>query len=91
MLTDCFFPTNLFFHFKSFLIIFDWLEKGLDRKPAPIEMIMYTGYQLAATHMFKSCYKTASRSFLVIFRLTNLENLFDEFFPSLICTPDLKV
>jgi len=29
-----------FFHFESFLITFDWLEKILDRKPAPIEVIM---------------------------------------------------
>jgi len=37
-----FFPANpfSFFHFKSFLITFDWLEKSLDRKPAPIEAIM---------------------------------------------------
>jgi len=30
----------LFFHFESFFIIFDWLEKSLDGKPAPIEVIM---------------------------------------------------
>jgi len=37
-----FFPANLFpfFHFESFLIIFDWLEKSLNRKPAWIEVIM---------------------------------------------------
>jgi len=29
-----------FFHFESFLIIFDWLEKILDRNPVPIEMII---------------------------------------------------
>jgi len=31
---------SLFFHFESFLITFDWLEKSFDRKPAPIEVIM---------------------------------------------------
>jgi len=31
---------TMFFHFESFLITFDWLEKSLDRKPAPIEVIM---------------------------------------------------
>jgi len=37
-----FFSANLFsfYHFESFLITFDWLEKSLDRKPAPIEVIM---------------------------------------------------
>jgi len=30
----------IFFHFESFLITFDWLEKILDRKPDPIEVIM---------------------------------------------------
>jgi len=35
------FLANLFpfFYFKSFLIIFDWLEKSLDRKLAQIEVI----------------------------------------------------
>jgi len=34
------FLSRLFFHFKSFLITSDWLEKSLDRKPDPIEVIM---------------------------------------------------
>jgi len=28
------FSSQSFFDFKSFLIIFDWLEKTLDKKPA---------------------------------------------------------
>jgi len=39
-LTRLFFPANLFFHFESFFIFFDWLEKSLDRKLTPIEVIM---------------------------------------------------
>jgi len=37
-----FFLANLFsiFHFESFFITFDWLEKSLDRKLASIEVIM---------------------------------------------------
>jgi len=36
-----FFPSNyFFFYFKSFLIIFDWWKKSLERKSAWIEMIM---------------------------------------------------
>jgi len=29
-----------FFYFESFLITFDWLEKSLNRNPAPIEVII---------------------------------------------------
>jgi len=35
-----FFPVSFFFYFESFLISFDWLEKSLDRKPAPIDVII---------------------------------------------------
>jgi len=32
------FQPVFFFYFESVLITFDWLEKSLDRKPAPIEV-----------------------------------------------------
>jgi len=76
----------LFFHFKSFLITFHWLEKSLDRKPVPIELIISLFTWSKQTCFFGGpAFFQQIRAFWTLFKLLWLAGLKPAFQKSHFC------